>query len=213
MELLAILSILALIIGGYSAFFLIVSYIPPFGWIVKKTRGQDFLDKNRKRTYITLIVLSLFLSFYKFSWSGLGIACLSILFVEGVRSSNKGERFVVFIGISILYAAAYGVYRYFGWLGFVVMIVALSVLIIIGFLGKSRGKNKVESYFMAREIGSISDIVDYTSMDEDDCESAVNTLLKEGSIILLIDGQNPVYRWTLDRKFTEGVTTIEFDLD
>jgi len=208
-----IIALLAFIIVFYGVIFLAGSFIPPINWILRKIVGQGFLDKSQAATFIALIISSSYLSYLFFSWLGLAIVGLIVLFIQAVKAAPPGAKINTSIAFLIFYAITYGVYYYFDWTGIIILVIALIAIGIIYGLIQEKNKQKVVSYFLAREMGSIPDVAGYTSLDESDCASIVQTLLEEGSLALLIDAAPPVYRWALKHDFTEGVISNEISLD
>jgi len=208
-----LIGIFAVIGVFYAALFLVGSFIPPINWILRKIVGSDFLDKSQAATYIALIISSSYLSYLFFSWLGLAITGLIVLFIQAVKVAPPGEKINTSIAFLVFYAITYGVYYYFDWMGIIILAITLITIGIIYGLIQAKNKQKVVSYFLAREMGSIPDVAGYTSLDESDCASIVQTLLEEGSLALLIDAAPPVYRWALKHDFTEGVISNEISLD
>lgn len=69
---------------------------------------------------------------------------------------------------------------------------------------------KVSGYFLARQVGEVSDIISYTGLGEKEVYYGIEVLLYQGDLEVI---GTALFKWAHDIEFSEGVETVHLEID
>ena len=97
---------------------------------------------------------------------------------------------------------------------FIALVLISFISVLIYDLIYERKEKPVVKYFLCRQMGNLSDVVQYTNLSASSVKRVFKELERKGKIALFLTSENgdKLYKWTENIDFSEGMTSEEIQI-